>query len=58
MKCDFGETRIKELEKEVASLKSGASDLITLYVVNMDLQDFWRKKFSIELPKINGEIIE
>lgn len=48
-KHDFGETRIKELEKELERVKKVAEVLIVTVFSICELRDLWRVKFG--LPK-------
>ena len=59
MICDFGETRIKELEKEIATYKKVAEDLVVIAFAAAELRDHWRKRFGLptKCKTENGDML-
>jgi len=55
-KHDFGEARIKELEKEIERIKKVAEDLVVTAFAISELRDLWRRRFGIEPKADNGDM--
>lgn len=56
---DFGESRIKELEKEIIEFKRHAESLINIAFSNPKLRNNWRLKFKMsefEIISDNGDM--
>lgn len=45
---DFGQGRIKELEREIKNLKRVAEELVVTAFSISELRDLWRSKFGLQ----------
>ena len=55
--CDFGETKIKELEKEIEQLKHVAENLVNIAFGKPDIRNHWRKEFNSPIETVdNGDM--
>lgn len=47
MKHDFGQSRIKELEKEIETKNKLIEELLVIAFAASELRDLWRRKFGL-----------